>query len=153
MKRIILSLLLLIVGTNLYAQQYDYLTLRAKNGNETSVKVTTQTLITFSNGMMQTNTAGETAEFALNDIRSFFFSATPTAIDVVSVGEKFATLTNDGLTVSAPAKTAVLVATIDGRCVASFVKQRNGVEKCALHLPKGVYIVRIGDKSQKVLLP
>lgn len=152
MKRIFLSLLLLIVGTNLYAQ-FDYLTLRAKNGEEQSVKISTQTLITFSNGMMQTNTAGETAEFALNDIRSFFFSATPTAIDVVSVGEKFATLTNDGLTVSAPAKIAVLVATIDGRCVASFVKQRNGVEKCALHLPKGVYIVRIGDKSQKVLLP
>jgi hypothetical protein len=152
MKRIFLSLLLLIVGTNLYAQ-YDYLTLRAKNGHEKSVKISKQTLITFSNGLMQTNTDGETAEFQLSDIKSFFFASTPTAINAVTTDGKQAMLTREGIVVTAPAQTKVSVATLDGRSLISFVKQRNGMESRALSLPKGVYIVRVGDKSQKVLLP
>ena len=74
-------------------------------------------------------------------------------INAVTTDGKQAMLTREGIVVTAPAQTKVSVATLDGRSLISFVKQRNGMESRALSLPKGVYIVRVGDKSQKVLLP
>ena len=53
MKRLILNILMLTSAMQLFAQ-HEYLTVRAKNGDETSVKVTTQTVINFKNGAVLT---------------------------------------------------------------------------------------------------
>lgn len=152
MKRIIIGALLLASTAQLSAQ-HEYLTLRAKNGDETSVKVTNQTVLKFENGNLKATTNGATTEFALSNLKAFFFAAQPTSIAESVANKSFVKLTASGIVVSAPAQTKVAVATIDGRNLLTFEKLTDGAETRSLRLAKGVYVVRIGETSQTVLVP
>jgi hypothetical protein len=152
MKRLILNILMLAGAMQLFAQ-HEYLTVRAKNGDETSVRVTTQTVINLKNGTLQATTNGETATFALNDLKAFFFAAQPTDIKSAAVERVFVKLTANGLMVNAPAAAKVSVLTMDGRSIMTGVKKVAGVETFPVALMKGVYVVRVGEKSQTIMVP
>ena len=92
MKRIIIGALLLASTAQLRAQ-HEYLTLRAKNGDETSVKVTNQTVLKFENGNLKATTNGATTEFALSNLKAFFFAAQPTIIAESVANKSFVKLT------------------------------------------------------------
>lgn len=151
MKFALLNLILLLATAPLFAQN-EYLTVRNKDGQETSVKVAVGTVLTFKNGALQTTTNGQTTEFPLSSMQAFFFSATPTGIQQIG-NEAMVTLNANAITVNAPAHTRVAVTTMDGRQVYAFTKLKNGSETRTISLPNGIYVVSVGTASKKVLVP
>ena len=89
----------------------------------------------------------------MSNLKAFFFDAQPTSIAESVVNKDFVKLTASGIVVNAPAQTKVAVATIDGRNLLTFEKLTDGAEARSLRLAKGVYIVRVGETSQTVLVP
>jgi hypothetical protein len=62
-----------------------------------------------------------------------------------------AQFTDGTLQVVAPAGTPIGVYNLDGRAVATLKKSTNGNERFTLPLSKGVYVVRIGQQTFKLL--
>lgn len=141
MKRFYLSLMLLLGVTTASAQSYDYLILEESNGATTGLKIDGLKL-TFSKGNLVAQNAEATKTLALADMQKMYFSSNPTAVGSVTNGqaEDLVTIENGTLKVNAPAGAKVAVYGVDGRQV------KPG------KLTKGTYVVRVNNKSVKVLV-
>lgn len=141
MKRIYLSLMLLLGVTTASAQSYDYLILKENNGNVTGLKIDGLKL-TFNEGNIVAQNAEGTKTIALADMQKMYFGGDPTSVGTVTNGDvkDLVTVENGSLKVNAPADAKVAVYSIDGRQV----KQGK--------LTKGTYVVRVNNKSVKVLV-
>lgn len=136
-----MALLLSGAALTASAQSFEYLTFKKVNGDEFSMGID-HLKITFNDGILTATDGNKTQTVALNEMSKMFFSLTPTAIEqtAVATNEQIeATIVNGKLKVKAPAGSNVQVYSIDGR-------QMN-----AQHLTKGTYLVRINDKTLKVL--
>ena len=81
----------------------------------------------------------DTQTFSLPLLSRMFFSATPTGISATTAGnEATASIVGGKLIVNAPAGTSVTVYTADGR------------RANPSRLEKGIYIVRLGNKTLKL---
>ena len=121
----------LAFAANAQAQKADYLTFQTTDGTEKSITAS-GLKITFKNGML-------TQTFSLPLLSRMFFSATPTGISATTAGnEATASIVGGKLIVNAPAGTSVTVYTADGR------------RANPSRLEKGIYIVRLGNKTLKL---
>lgn len=140
MKRhFFLLLLSLFAAGSACAQQQDFLTFRTASGAEKSLPAV-GLKITFEGGRLIAVNGAEQATFALTELKSMFFASTPTGIAAPGASAGWSVSIAGGrLQTDAPAGTPVRVFSADGREV-----QPAG-------LGKGLYIVRIGDKTYKVM--
>lgn len=132
MKKI-LSLVAFIVtfSANAFADDYQYLTFQKTDG--TSLSVTAEGLkITFADGNLVATQGGETTTIALTDLNKMYFSSEKTAIK---------TIDNDQ-TVTGSAE----VYDLQGRRINGQWSADN------VSLPRGIYIVKQGNRSQKVIV-
>lgn len=123
------------------AQSYDYLVLQKANGNTVDLKVDGLKL-TFEKGNLVAsyNDAAETT-VSLADMAKMYFSTQATGIENAAAADKAeVSVVNGKLQVNAPAGTKVDVYAVDGRKVN------------AGNLVKGTYVVRMNNKSVKVLV-
>lgn len=143
----------LLVATTVSAQRLDYLTFRLLNGNEHSVNIASGATITFTNTSIDITTEASepSLSFALANLSTLFFAATPTGINDVAKVEVSASFNNGALQVSAPAGSNVGVYSLDGRTIATFKKSTNGNERFSLPLNKGIYVIRVDQESFKIL--
>ena len=141
MKRIYLSLMLLLGVTTASAQNYDYLILQENSGNATGLKIDGLKL-TFDKGNLVAQNAEGTKTIALADMQKMYFSSNPTSVGSVANGDvkDLVTVENGTLKVNAPADAKVAVYSVDGRQV------KPG------KLTTGTYVVRVNNKSVKVLV-
>lgn len=141
MKRIYLSLMLLLGVTTASAQNYDYLILQENSGNATGLKIDGLKL-TFDKGNLVAQNAEGTKTIALADMQKMYFSSNPTSVGSVTNSDvkDLVTVENGTLKVNAPADAKVTVYSVDGRQV------KPG------KLTTGTYVVRVNNKSVKVLV-
>ena len=149
--RILSFFVALLLATSVSAQRLDYLTFRLLNGNEQSLNISSGAVLTFANDKLITQCDGQTVEIATADLNALFFSAEPTSINAVATAVVKAQFTGGNLQVTAPAGSIVKVYNLDGRSVATLKKSTNGNERFSLPLRKGVYVVRIGQQTFKLL--
>ena len=152
MKNIALTFILALLSLNSMAQRVDYLTLRTADGNEQSIKIDLGTVITFNNGMMTATTAGTSTDVALADLTAFFFATQPSAINQLMQDDVRVSLIQNKLSVVGPVAAQVHVFATDGRLVGTFTKAHAGAETFGVNLPHGVYVVKVGGLTQKIML-
>ena len=122
------------------AQTYSYLTLRKASGEEQSLAIE-GLKITFSDGNLVAANREKTTIVPLSEMGRLYFSATPTSIASASreLESPSARIVNGRLQVEAPAGTLVAVYGMDGR--------RMPLEG----LQRGIYVVKVGSKTLKVI--
>lgn len=152
MKQFSLTLIFALLSLSGMAQRFDYLTLRATDGSQQSVKIDLGTVITFADGVMTTTTAGESQSFNLTDISAFFFSAEPTAINLLELSNAKVSLSANQLSVHGPQAAIVQVFAANGQLVAAFTKSTAGAEVFGVNLPGGVYVVKVNGQTSKLMV-
>lgn len=140
MKSLLLTLLLALGAMGASAQNYEYLVLQQTDGSLTSMGID-GLKITFSGGRMTVDNGTDKAVVELVRMQRMYFSSVPASIDQTPSAEDEigATVENGRLHVNAPAGARVSIYSVDGRRV-------NGE-----NLKKGAYVVRINDRSFKVI--
>lgn len=149
--RILSLIVALFMATTISAQRLDYLTFRLLNGNEYSLNIASGATITFTNTSIVAQAAEPGLEFKLANLDALFFTAEPTGINGVETPAVTARYSSGALHVVAPAGSTVGVYTLDGRTVATLLKSTNGNERYSLPLTKGIYVVRVGQQTIKLL--
>lgn len=150
MRKLLLSFMM-TVTTCLTASATDfYLWVTQTSGDETSWAVSEVQKITFSgSNVIVTATDGTSATFAMSDVSKLNFQTSPTAINSLQV-ESPVRFVGDNLQVSASEGTAVDVYSATGALVGKAYVNGSGQVSLS-NLPKGVYMVKVGGKTSKVL--
>lgn len=151
--RILSLIAALFAATTLSAQRLDYLTLRLINGEEHSLNIAAGATLTFSASTFIGQAGGQQLQLPLADLGALFFATEPTGIEDLSTATVTARLSSNALIVTAPEGSTVSVYTLDGRLLTTLQKSVNGSERFSLPLSSGVYAVRIGQKTFKLLAP
>ena len=137
MKKILLSLLGMVLGTMAYAQSLDFLTFRMADGSEKSLPVDGMK-ITFDGAQMHVKASRQTVDFNLVDMNLMFFSAVPTALEEVHDASGKVAIINGRLVVDVPSA-KVSVYTMDGRKVSTDVYLQ------------GLYLVIVNGRTYKLM--
>lgn len=139
------------VTTCLTASATDfYLWVTQTTGDETSWALSDVRKITFSNGnVVVTATDGTSSTFAMSEVSKLNFQTSPTAINSLQT-ESSVRFNGDNLQVSASEGTAVDVYSPTGTLVGKASVDGSGQVSLS-NLPKGVYMVKVGGKTSKVL--
>lgn len=149
--RILSFFVALLLATSVSAQRLDYLTFRLLNGNEQSLNISSGAVLTFANDKLITTCDGQTITIATSELGAIFFSAELTGINTLTTAAVHAQFLDGTLQVVAPAGTPVGIYNLDGRNVATLKKSTNGNERFTLPLHKGIYVVRVGEQTFKLL--
>lgn len=152
MKRIFLSLQCFALALAAGAQSLDYLTLQTTDGAQTSFPIDGLKLYVQGQQLLAKSGAAQTA-FELAALQKMFFAATSTSgIGNGALAEAVSTEPGEnGLTVTAPRGAVVAVYAADGRLSARYVKTREGRETLGQSLAAGVYVVKVGEETFKVM--
>ena len=130
-KSILLLALIATFSTNVFADDYQYLTFLKSDGS--SLSVTAEGLkITFVDGNLVATQGGQTTTIALTDLNKMYFTSEATGIKLTDSEQ----LTIDNAEVY----------DIQGRRVNGQWSTVNG------QLPRGIYIVKKDGKSTKVIV-
>ena len=150
MRKILLSLIM-TVTTCITASATDfYLWLIQTSGDEQSWAVSDLQKITFSgSNVVITATDGSSKTVAMNEVSKLNFQTSPTAINSLQV-ESSVRFNGDNLQVSVSEGTAVDVYSPTGTLVGKGSVDATGMVSLS-NLPKGVYMVKVGGKTSKVL--
>jgi hypothetical protein len=149
--RILSFFIALFVATTIGAQRLDYLTFRLQNGNEYSLNIASGATLTFSGNNLVGQAGGKQVTLALADLEALFFAPNATGIEETTTATVDAQFCNDALQVTAPAGTAIRVFNLEGRTLATLKKNTNGNECFSLPLSSGIYVVRVGQQTFKIL--
>jgi hypothetical protein len=141
----------LFVATTIGAQRLDYLTFRLQNGNEYSLNIASGATLTFSGNNLVGQAGDKQVTLALADLEALFFAPNATGIEETTTATVDAQFCNDALQVTAPAGTAIRVFNLEGRTLATLKKNTNGNERFSLPLSSGIYVVRVGQQTFKIL--
>ena len=137
MNRLFNLLILVCFATCIVnAENYKYLTVKEKNGDETSLSISNNLKLTFKDGFMVASQDKEVGKFEVKSLSKMFFSATPTTVKsmVKQKGDKY----QKAIVYNADGKVCT---TIDG----------NNITASSLKgLLPGIYTIKTDDKSIKV---
>lgn len=141
MKRLFSLALLAVSATcGAYAQSYDYLTFQQTDGTEKALPAV-GTKITFADGQLVATNGTETLTYSVADVQKMFFAAAASGIASAEVGSSIsATIVDGQLKVNAPTGTAVALYNAEGRRISTSAR-----------LDKGLYVVRVGNETLKLL--
>ena len=138
MKRLLLSLLCVVMAVAASAQRLDYIVLQKADGQRVGLPAA-GLKITFNNKTMHAVSGDKAMDFQLAELTKMFFSNTPTAIENVDAQQELVRIVNGRLQVSAPAGSRVNVYTLDGRQVEG------------AYFPHGVYLVKVNGRTYKLM--
>ncbi len=151
--RSILAVLLLTIGVAVQADDYAYLTIEQKGGTN-SVSISNIKNITFDETNMLINlTDGTQQQLPLAGLSKMFFSNEGTGIQAVgNTGSQASFMLKDGVLRVAGASGAVIsLFDSNGRLVRSVTAREAQTEVSLSGLNKGVYIVKVGAQTKKML--
>lgn len=151
--RNILAALLLLVGGTSFADDYAYLSIVETDG-QSEVSISNIKNITFDDTNMIINlTDGNQQKLALSGLTKMFFSDTSTGIQSVAAnGKQNSFVLKDGvLHVTGAQGANISVFDVNGKAVRNVTASKAETEINLSGLTKGVYIVRVGNQTKKVL--
>jgi len=150
-RALFISVLLTIASTAM-ADDYAYLNIAQSDGGETQFTVSQISKITFDAAHMNVALAdGTMQQLPLAGLSKMFFSATPTGIATATLQPS--TIRTDGgvLHVSAPQGTVVTLYNMSGQAVHTITAQGDDTQINVSGLTKGVYIVKVGLLTKKIM--
>lgn len=150
MKRLFFLMVALMLTLSASAQTYSYLTVKMNSGTEQSLKLDGLKL-TFDGQDLKAVNSEESASFTLADLAKMYFSVNATGIDAVTTTATASGFKAGRLIVNAPAGTTVSVYNVAGQLVGKYQKSVNGTEQLGSNFGHGVYIVRAGSNTSKLL--
>ena len=140
--------LLLMVSTNLMADDYNFLTL-TNNGTERNISLPIVQRITFEEGYVVVTTTEGKHSFPIANLDKISFSETADPDAIKAMPEQAENLTYKDGTLAIKGDGMLRVYNASGALVSiAYVKE--GANVSLSSLPAGVYIVRMGDKVIKV---
>jgi len=144
--RTLLAALLLMVGTGMMADNFQYLTVTS-NGNENYISLPIVQRISFEGDYLVVSTTEETHRFPISLVDKITFTESATAIEALP--EHLENLTYKDGTLAVKGEGLLRVYGTNGALV-SIANVKEGANISLDNLPAGVYIVRMGDKTIKV---
>ncbi len=146
--RTIVSALMLATASTSMADNYQYLTVTQTDG-DTSFAVVDIRKITFDATNMVLHLAdGATQTLPLTSLQKMFFASESAAIEAVAQGEQKVHFSNGMLRADLQAGEAVTLFNMKGE--QEFSTNKSGTYDLK-HLAKGVYIVKVGQESKKII--
>jgi len=153
--RNILAAMLLMMGSSAFADDYAYLSI-VQEGGQDNISISTIKNITFDSTNMLINlTNGTQQQLPLSGLSKMFFSGDGggTGIKAIGNGQSSASfLLKDGvLRVGGAEGSQISVYDANGRLVRSLTAREAETEVSLSGLTKGVYIVKVGTETKKML--
>lgn len=148
MKKILFLAMMAAMTTTIKAEDYQYLTVKT-NSAEKSITLATVQKITFdtAKGLVLVTTSEGTVEFPQSEMQKMFFSATPTAIEKMPAKSE-ALQTNKGV-LEVKGNGLLRIYSSNGTLV-QMAKVEEGANISLKSLPKGIYIVNMGEQTIKI---
>jgi len=146
------TLLIGAIAATAKADNYAYLTVD-KQGAETSFEVNSISKITFdATNMILHLTNGTTHEMPLNSLTKMFFSEQEAA-GIAAINNDGTSIRMEGGTVKIQAQGGAHITIYNsaGGVVKSLSSSTDNTDVNIGNIPKGIYIIRVNDKAQKVL--
>lgn len=156
MKRKLTTIAVMLTAmTTAQAGDYAYIVFATADGTATYMTAE-GTHITYGDGQMTAANDGDSATISLSELSYMAFTNTvngsTTAISSLSASAT-AIIAGDGcVTVSGERNVSAHVSDLSGTTVAAGNTGSSGTCTLGKSLPRGIYIVTIGDKSAKIIL-
>lgn len=147
MKKILLSALVALSAHSIWADEYNYLTV-AYNNVEQSITLSTVQKITFQNGNCVVSTTEGDFSYPLSQMEKMKFTADPTAIERLPLQTEGLKCADGILTVGQ--KGLLHIYNANGALIRMANVAQAGSVVNLKSLPKGVYIVRMGETTIKI---
>ena len=144
--RSLIATLLIAAGTTVAADNFQYLTVSTQD-SETSFELSQISKITFSEtNMILTLSNGNTQELPLAQLQKMFFTDNASAISTTGTSKSKVTMNGGTVYIDVADGERVTIYNIGGTEVLSttFTMSTSA-------LPKGVYIIRMGNETKKIL--
>lgn len=145
MKKLLVTALILGSSTNVMADDYKYLTAKYNN-EEKSIELASIRKITFEAGDVVVYTSEGQVKFPLSEMEKMFFSEAPTAIE--SMPMETASMKVSGGVLSVSGNGLLRIYSSNGQ-LQQMAKVYGSSRISLQNLPKGVYIINIGNQSIK----
>ena len=147
-RTFVVSALMAIVGLSAYADDFHYLTIDQSNG-EVSFVVSDISKITFdATNMVLHLSNGNTQSVPLSGLSRMFFAGTPASIDAVSTTKSKIQFADGTLRATVAPGENLTLYNMKGEQV--FSSSETGTFDLKT-LTKGVYIVKVGKETRKVI--
>jgi len=148
-----LSICVLFLGLALQAANLTHLIVELKDNKTYSFKLADKPVITFNDGDLVVNGDASTS-YAISNVKNYHFGdGVASDVKTVSSNELVVSYVNENTinVQNAVANAQVSVFTIAGVVVSNQAADADGAATIQLPSQKGVYIVKVGDKSFKVI--
>ena len=144
--------LLLMMSSSAIADEYAYLTID-QTGTETSFAVSDVKRITFDESNMVLHLANGTEQkLPLNSLSKMFFSEQGTnGIGTVNASQPLISMKNGILRVTGGQGGTVTIYDMGGKAVRTVTANSGETELNLSGMAKGVYIVKVGSQTKKVM--
>ena len=144
-----LLLLMMMLPLAVYANDVTCIIIKQKSGPETTIELSTNPVITFEGTNMVVTNNYTRYEIPLEDIEEYSVKEA-TGINSIAIAPQY--LNGRVVFREIPPGTSVCIYTLDGRLVDKIDADGSGkVDICIKSMPKGVYIIRVLNKSIKVI--
>lgn len=144
--------MLLTISATAMADDYAYLNVTQTDGGENSFTVSKISKITFSStNMIVTLTDGTTSELPLASLNKMFFTDESTGIASLTTNGSQISLSDGTLHVNAPKGSVVSLYNMEGKMLRTVTAQGEDTQISVSGLTKGVYIIKVGNQSKKIM--
>lgn len=140
----------LVIATGASATDYKYLIFESQDGTNISIALDGLT-ITFNNGILTATQGGSSKQLTVSDLSKMFFS-TLDGIRPIENENTAVSLQGATLSIKAPAGTQARVFDASGKLVMSTRITTNGTPANIGLLKQGVYVVKAGQLTHKILV-
>lgn len=147
MKKILILAAVFLCAAPIFADEYNYLTVTCTNA-EQSISLPTVQKITFADGnALVTATDGQVYTYPLTELQKMTFTMNPTAIKALPTKEKGLTYKGGTLKVTG---TGILRVYNSAGALLQIAHVKDAANINLSALPKGVYVVSMGQQTIKV---
>lgn len=145
--------MLMLAANITHAADYDYLVFQQSDGNKTSI-ASENLIITFSDGyLIATASDGTTTRLLLSGMDSMWFSATQAGVVALSCNADASVKLSDRiLYITANRGDRYVVSNAAGMVISQGEASGMSDQAVSEQLTEGLYIVKVGSKSTKILV-
>ncbi len=148
----LLSLVMLFVSLAMHAS-ITHLIVELKNDKKYSFLLADKPVITFDNGDLVVN-GNESTSYAISEVKNYHFGeGIQSASQTLNANELCITYVDENTikVQNASANVPVVIFNVSGSAIVNVVTDSEGVATLQLPSQTGVYIVKVADKSFKVI--
>ncbi len=152
MKKLLLTAFIVFFSIHSFAEGYDTLTFTKADGTEITLPAI-GLKFTFDDGMIVITSGQSVQTIELANVNSMYFSNPSTSIYRSFLSSEYSVkVKNHQLFVTAPQATDITITSVSGVNVGRYVSNGNAEEAVGGWIPSGIYIVKTGEQTFKVVV-